>query len=251
VSESKALVNWEEKLREEAKAVAVLERPSITTVSLRSGIMSINEQPVPQNKLPCVVVASVFEHVLYTTPFDPNRVVPPDCFALSADGKGMVKHEVCNDNEYGPECATCEMFAWGSVGKIDPRKQGNKGKACKERRRLALIPAAAIEQGEVAKAELAVLSLPVTSLGNWGNYVNSVAAQYGRPFWAMLTEISVVPHVKNQFEVKFNAMGGIADQYLGDVHTRTTSAQEILMQPYDMTPPAEVERQPPRQNTKY
>ena len=64
------------------------------------------------------------------------------------------------------------MDEMGSVGKIDPRKQGNKGKACKERRRLAIIPAAAIKDGEIAKAELAVLSLPVTSLGNWGNYVN-------------------------------------------------------------------------------
>ena len=244
MSESKEIVNWEERLAQDAKAVAALERPAVSAVSLRSGVMSINDQPVPGNRLPCVVVAAVFENVLYTKQFDPNVVWPPDCFAQSLDGKEMHKHEVCADNEYGPACETCDMFKWGS----DTRRPVSKGKACKERRKLAILPATAIADGEIMKAEMAILSVPVTSVRNWGNFVNSVAAEYGRPFWAMLTEISVHPHVKNQFEVRFAANGVVSDKYLGDLSKRVQAGQELLMQPYDLTPP--VEQQPPQPAAK-
>lgn len=238
MSESKEIVNWEETMRQEAKAIAAVERPSVTNISTKSGIMSMNDVPIPGNKLPCIVIGSVFENVLYLGQFDAMNIVPPDCFALgeAIDGQTpiMVKHEACADNEFGPECASCPMFAWGS----DTKRPNSKGKACKEKRRLALLPATAVQDGQVAKAEMALISVPTTSVRNWGNFVNLTAAEYGRPPWGVLTQISVQPHQKNNMEMKFECMGVVADQYLAEVYKRLPAAREILMQPYDMTPPA-------------
>jgi hypothetical protein len=248
MSESKEIVNWEEKLAAEAKAVATLERPSLTSVSLRSGVMSINDVAVPGNKLDCVVIASVFEHQYFAKPYDPNNITAPDCFALSLTGKDMVPHDDVPEKQ-STICANCGKFQWGS----DP-KPNSKGKACKEKRRLAILPAASLKDGEVLKAEMATMTLPVTSVRNWGNYVNSVAAEFGRPPWAMLTEISVHPHMKNQFEVKFQARGVVSDGYLSDLNKRAIGAADTLMTPYDMSTwgqEPEPQAAPAKTNKKY
>lgn len=236
------IVNWEEKLANDAKEIAAMERPALTSISLRSGMMSINSTPIPGNKLPCVVVASVVEHQYFDKPFDPNVKENPVCFALSSSRDDISPHPSIENPQSPGTCAECPKFAWGS----DPK--GGKGKACKEKRRLALLPASAIKDGEILKAEMAVMTLPVTSVRNWGSYVNQIAAEYGRPPWAILTEISVAPHVKNQFEVKFNALGVVADQFLGPVNQRIEGALDVLLAPYEQTAEPEA---PTKQNTKY
>ncbi len=240
------LVNWEEKLANEAKAVAALERPSVSGISLRGGVMMLNDVQVPGNRLDCVVIGAVFEHAYYSKPFDPNNIVAPDCFALSIDGKDMVPHADVPEPQ-GTVCATCPMFAWGS----DP-KPNSKGKACKEKRKLALLPASAIKDGEIMKAEMALMTVSVTNVRHWGNYVNQVSAEYGRPPWAMLTEISVTPHPKNQFQINYAARGVVSDQFLGDLEKRAQMALEALLTPYDMTPQPEApEKQAPTKGKKY
>lgn len=240
------VVNWEEKLAAEAKAVAALERPSVSGISLRGGVMMLNDVQVPGNRLDCVVIGSVFEHAYYSKPFDPNNIVAPDCFALSVNGEGMVPHPDVPDPIHD-NCAACPNFAWGS----DP-KPNSKGKACKEKRKLALLPASAIKDGEIMKAEMALMSISTTNVRHWGNYVNTVAVEYGRPPWAMLTEISVTPHPKNQFQINYAARGVVSDQYLSDLSKRASMALEALLTPYDMTPQPEApEKQAPAKGKKY
>ena len=67
------LVNWEAKLAAEANEVATTERPSVSTISLRSGIIQYMGQPVPDNKLECIVLASLHENVIYADAFDPDN----------------------------------------------------------------------------------------------------------------------------------------------------------------------------------
>jgi len=241
MAEDKALIPWEERLANEAKNVASMERPSITGMSFRSGMMSINDVPVPGNKLNIVVLASAVEHALYTKPYDPNVIVPPDCFALAivpTDGSprpDMIPHSDVPEPR-AEACDICEFFKWSS----DPRP-GSKGKACKEKRRLVFIPATSVADGEIEKSEVAMCGLPVTSVKNWGNYVNRCAAEFGRPPWAMLTEISVVPDMRTQFQVKFEAKGLVNSEYLDALHKKAQTSLNVLLTPYDMTqqaPPA-------------
>ena len=79
-------------------------------------------------------------------------------------------------------------------------------------RRLLLIPADSITTAEsVASAEVAALRPPVTSLKNYANYVQTVAATLKRPPLAVITELSVVPDPKTQFKVVFNVVKAIED----------------------------------------
>lgn len=219
-------VRWDEKLAESAKEVASLERPALSQISLRAGQMTYQKQPVPGNKLLVVIVASCFENKLFKVKFDPNKYEAPSCYALSLKGENMSPHEDAKEKE-SETCDTCEQNKWGSAG------NGSKGKACKQVRRLALIPAAALKDGNVATAELAVMSIPVTSARNWANYVNTIAAEHQRPPWGLLTEIRTEPDAKTQFQVKFETKGLVTDDYLPQIFKRIGPAENILLTPYD------------------
>ena len=223
------VVNWQDRLAEQAKEVAALERPSISQISTRAGVLTYQKQQVPGNKLLCVVIASVFENKYFGgKPFDPNNYQSPVCFALSPTGDDMAPHEDSTDKQ-SESCATCEQSKWHSAG------GGSKGKACKEVRRLALLPASVVKDGNIATAEMAVLSIPVTSVRNWATYINGLAAEYARPPWGMLTEVRTEPDPRSQFQIKFEAKGIVEDEYLPMLYKRVQSAVDVLMTPYDDT----------------
>lgn len=222
------LINWQDRLAEEAKAVASVERPSLSQISTRAGQLVYQGQPIPGNKLPCIVIASAWENRYYDKPFDPIKREAPKCFSLSIEGgKEMVPHPDVPQPQ-AESCEACPMYRWGS----DPR--GGKGKACKQVRRLALVPASAAVDGSVKTAEIALISIPVTSAKNWANYVNNCAAEYSRPPWALITEITTQPDAKTQFQIKFTTKGLVGDEFLGDVQRRIESVNQILLTPYDM-----------------
>lgn len=225
-----AVTNWQERLSNEAKAVATLERPQSSNISLRSGIMNINGVPVPGNKLQAVAVAYAFERALYTQDFDPNNIQSPTCFALSLTGEDMVPSDKSKEVQ-NTDCATCPQNQWMA----NPKRPGKKHKPCKEKRRVVLMPADSIREGEIAKAELAMMSIPVTSIKHWANFVNLCATGYDRPPWAMLAEVSVAPHMTNQFEVKWDVAGQVSEAFLGDVSAKIPQAQALALTPYDPT----------------
>jgi hypothetical protein len=227
MSESQLPIQWEEELAKSAKEVALTERPAISQISTRSGMLSYQKQPVPGNKLDVIVIATAYENKYFAgRAFDPNNYQAPVCYALSLLDEDMVPHEDSSDQQ-STSCATCEQFKWGSQG------PGKKGKACKSARRLALIPADVIKSGNIGSSELAVLSIPTTSQKNWANYVNSVAGEYQRPPWGIITEVRAEPDARTQFQIRFAFKGLIDNEYLGAIHRRIPMAQDVLLTPYD------------------
>jgi len=223
---SNELVNWSEELGKHAKEVASLERPALSQISLRAGVMTYQKQPVPGNKMEAIVIASAFENKYFTGTFNPDKYEAPACYALSLDGEDMAPHEDARDKQ-STRCDVCPQNQWGSQG------QGKKGKACKQVRRLALLPVSALTDGNIPSAELAVLSVPVTSTKNWANYVNAVAGEFSRPFWAMKTEVRTEPNAKTQFQVLFRATGLVDEEYLAALFKRREAAHDVLLTPYD------------------
>lgn len=235
------VVDWKTQMENEARAAAAVERPTLQMVSLRSGILQLNKQPVPKNILTCVVVGSAHEHRWFDRPFDPDNLRNPSCFALSISGEDMAAHAEAKDPQSKDGCQLCPMFQWGS----DP-KPNSRGKACKDVRRLVLIPVSAL-QDSGAKAEMAILNIPVTSVKQWANYVNALASQFARPPWGVITEITTRPHAKNQFEVLFNASALVADDMLPVAKAKADEAVPMLLAGYE-PPPDDVpapEKQPP------
>ena len=228
--------SWRDKLAAMAKDQAAKERPSVSKISLRAGVIKYGDQPVKGNVLPAIVLLAAHRNTYYDKPFDPNNLANPVCFALSIEGEDMEAHENVPDENvpaFGErrtrDCGTCPLNEWGS----DPR--GGRGKACKETRRLIILPADAIESAEAAqKAEMAIIDIPVTSGKNYSNFVNGLAAAASVPPWAAITDISTQPDAKSQFKVTFTPKQLIEDEaVLEAIHARFEEAQRIALLPYD------------------
>lgn len=228
-SESKDLVNWEEQMAQYAVAAAAVERPTAQNISMRGGIMTYAGQPAPGNKMTAIILASILQHLWFPNKFDPLNPTAPDCFAFSIDGEGMAPHEKSADPQ-STACATCEKMRWGS----DPNSPSKRGKWCKQSRKLALVPLASLSSPEAfAASEMAILNLPVTSVGNWGNYVAKLATVLRRPPCGVVTQIQVEPDPKSQFKVKFAETELIDTKFLPMIFKRVPLAQQVLMTPYE------------------
>jgi hypothetical protein len=244
------LVSWQEELAREAKEVASIERPAITQISLRAGVMQYRGVPIPGNKLKCVILSSAIERRYDTKPFDPANIAPPDCFALSTSGIDMGPDPNSSDPQ-SAKCEGCPMNAW----QPNPRRPGKNHKPCKERRRIVVVPADTVESGTVRGAEMAMLAIPVTSVKHWAAYVNRIATEYNRPPWGMVTEIVVTPNAQTQFEVKFEPVSPIEEDYLPGVYARVAGAKDAVLVPYDasgyMAPEDAPEEKKPKKPSKF
>lgn len=219
---------WEKKLALHAKDDTAKEVPATQAFSLRAGVLSYNGQAMPENKMSVVVLASAHEHAFFINKFDPGNIISPLCFSLSEEGEEMVPH----DNSYKKQnetCLGCPQAEWGS----DENSPSGRGKACKEVRRLAVIPAEPLD--EIAKAQVAMLRIPVTSVANWASYVHMLAATAKRPAWSVVSEVKVVPDPKKQFQVQFAPVDAINDTaILEGLQASRTRAAQAVMNPYGM-----------------
>ena len=221
--------DWQEELGKEAKDAAALEVPSAQAFSTRAGVLSYNGQAMPDNQVDVVILGVAHANSMFINKFDPNNIVSPLCFAVKLDGGEMVPHE----NSYKPqaeECTGCEMAEWGS----DPNSPSGRGKMCKETRKLALVSASDLAEG-LDKAPIVTISVPVTSVENWGGYVNLLAATAKRPVWSVITRIKLTPHPKNQFVMSFEAVDAINDtDELTAIKARRETAAKIVLTPFGM-----------------
>lgn len=218
-------------LAADAKDAAAKERPNVSRISLKSGVMSYGGDPVPGNTMEVIIVGGAYRNVFYAGAYDPDNIVNPTCFALADDAEGMVPHENVTNPEH-PTCQGCPKAEWGSAMR---NGRPSKGKACKETRRIMVIAANdATDAESIATAEMAIVDLPVTSVGNYAKLVNALAATINLPVWAVRTQMSVAPHARNQFEVSFTplAPAGGAD-VIRALKARRDEAMRIALTPYD------------------
>lgn len=206
-SGSRALTIWEQKMVDAAQKSAKAERAvsGLKGISLRGGVLTVDEQAVPGNELDVVVLVAVHENQHHTKPYDPNVPQIPDCYAFgdpdADDPEGTMAPHVEAEEKQGDDnglCANCWANAMGSA-------QIGRGKACKNVRRLALVTADALASVEdLADTEVRVMKVPVMSVKGWALYVrNTLNEELHRPYWGVVTTIKVVPDSKSQFRVTF------------------------------------------------
>lgn len=229
------------RLGAQAKDQAAQERPSVSKISLRGGMLSIGGNPVAKNVLPAVIMFAGHRNAYYDGPFDPNNLQNPVCFSLGGADDEMMAHENVPDGNIGPNseekerghpraCSGCKYNDWGS----DPK--GGRGKACKETRRLVLIPGNGLDSVEaIQKAEMAILDIPVTSGKAYSNFVNGLAAQTNLPPWAVVTDISTERDAKTQFKVTFTPVDIVSEdeEIFLALEKRKDEAVRLAMTPYD------------------
>lgn len=249
-----AVANWDEELAKLAGAGASLTNSTSggRFFSTQAGILSYDDTPLPGNQM-CVIIGSwCLENVYYGDTYDPDNRKPPLCFAFHKDPE--TKDEMAPDPEHlkddafeqqNDDCASCEQNQWGSAA------QG-RGKACGNRRRLALLAAGTytklgkgggfdlelIEDADHFKsAEEAYLKLPVMSGKGFDGYVKQVAEQLKRPLFAVYTRVWIEPDPKSQFRVMFELIEPVDNSLMQVLFERHKKLYDGIDFPY--TPMAE------------
>lgn len=168
-----------------------------------------------------VVVDFVTIRKFYPGVYDPNNITPPACFAISTNPKGMNPSTNSPELQNPPEqggCDKCPNNQWGSANV-------GQGKACKESRKLALLPPA--DAGEkVADMPLWTLEVSPTAIRPFDGYVNSVAKTFGLPPVGVVTDIGFDA---SQTYASVRLSNPAPNNELGDYVARQGEAQEMLM----------------------
>lgn len=241
-------MEWQERLAASAKEQAATEKAAGSFFSTKGGMLSFQNMALPNNKMEVIVLIGAHENVFYGAKFDANAPASPLCYAYSFDGANMVPHEEA-DARQAPACGQCKNLAWGTG-------DGGRGKACRELRRLCVIPAsAAASVDAVQTATAGLLRVPILSVKNWIAFVNEMAIVQ-KPTFAVTCEIALIPDARSMFKITFKAIRPIEDTgVLGAIVERIAREKLVMMTPYpkritvNVAPPAQAATQyvPPQQ----
>jgi hypothetical protein len=222
-----------------------------TFLSTRGGTLAFGEETLPGNQACVIILDAVKENTYYAEKFDADNPAAPICYAYGRGGEDdMAPHESMQvDLSYfqpqSDTCAGCKFNEWGSADK-------GRGKACQNRRRLALIPAGFYEPKRGSRdfnlefftdpkhfqtAEIAFVKLPVLSVKEWSKFVNDVAATFRRPPHGVITRLFLEPDPKAQYKICFEAIEEVSDELAAIIMQRHDAATKAVIQGY--RPPEE------------
>lgn len=233
---SKAIVSWDEELAKEAEIAANMEANSGggQFFSTRGGQLSWQDAPLPGNEMVVVILDHIFETTYYEGRYDPDVPQSPTAFAFGRDEAELRWHENSDPEFAGQLCSESEVCEWGS-------SDTGRGKAARETRRLALIPAGQFKRDDsleifdeqhFASAAMGFLKLPVTSVKGFATFVKQTAAVLKRPPFGIIARVAVVPDAKTQFKVIFEALDKVPDELMPTIMSRREEAMSIIDFPY-------------------
>lgn len=261
-----AIEKYKAKMAAKAAQYVSEEKTASSFITTRGGILKFGEEEMVGNEMLVVVLDAIHENTYYADKFDGDVMLPPKCFAMGREEKNMEPHEnVPMSDDPGAEdsffemqaewCDECPMAEWGSA-------DTGRGKACSNRRRLAVIPAGQFvvtgtgrkkntemevfeDPAHFKSADMAFLKLPVTSGKNWARYVHQLNKEHQRPPFGVLTHVWIEQDEKTQFKICFDVVEVIESEAILEVLlARNTEAEDMIIQPY--TEPSEDELNAPK-----
>jgi hypothetical protein len=204
-------------------ATARLNKPAGNTIGTRNSVFSYKGDKIGRSFV-SIIVDFVHAQTWYREKFDPDNPSPPTCHALSVTGEEMQPFEDSPEKQ-SDWCDGCPLDAWESA-------DTGRGKACGQQYKVALLAAGPGET--LASAELAVLTVPPTSLKNFDAYVKSLKG-VKRPPHGVLTRFSFDEDAEHPVLVFANErkVDNIEDAQA--INARRKEARELLMTPPDFT----------------
>lgn len=136
--------------------------------------------------VPIVIIDFITKRTFYDAPWregDPYR--PPTCYGIAINPNDMVPHKNVEDiggERQNSTCNTCPMNQWGSDG---------KGKACKERRVMNVLPPGA----DYVDDEMWELDISPTSLQSFDKMIRNINDAWGVPPIGAVIELSLDSNV--------------------------------------------------------
>lgn len=207
-------------------------------ISVRAGQLMVDGAPVQGNQVAVVVLDSLRENVYYVGDFDPDDPQPPVCYAFSGDEGPMAPHPKAQQ----AQSAACKGCRWNEYGTATKRK----GKACKNRIRVAVLSGGTMARGafeafddpeHFASDGIYQLSIPPTSGKAWKQYLNGIGGVHPVK---LFTLISVIPDQKDQWHLQFTKLDKVPTDLYPALRSRIDEARESISQPYPE--PSEEER---------
>jgi hypothetical protein len=241
------LVNYNEQLAQMAQRLTTQEQiVAGTFLSTKGGTLAFGDEQMPGNQACVIVLDAVMENTYYAGAYDPENAEAPTCYAFGRDAaEDMGPHpSMQSDLSYFiPQSDTCKGCQWNVYGTADK----GKGKACQNRRRLALIPAGfyspkrgsrdfdldlITDLKHYAAADIAFLKLPVTSVKNWSKYAQQVSATHNTHPLAVVTRLFLEPDPKFQYQVHFEMLDTVPEELIPILLQRYGEADKLLIQGY-------------------
>lgn len=238
---------WEKELFDDAQRATEQEAGvgGGSFFSIRAGVLSLNGNQIPNNEIAVAILDSVLLKTFYAEKFDPDTMAAPTCYAFSRDPSDVAPFK----DVAKPCAAKCSECPNNVFGTADGGKR--RGKACADRRRLAVIAAGTMVGGTfhpttdakaLEKAEIAFFTVPPTSLNDFANYVRGLKANYQRPPYAVFTLIKVKPDPKKQVAVEFTMLAAAAKDAVPVLSARHHEAEEKIIFPFPSAASQDAER---------
>lgn len=244
MSNGTALTPWDEQMARLGAEYADTEQQSGTFLSTKGGILTFQDEPLPGNQMAVVILDVVRERTFYTEKYDPMQEhnLPPVCYAFGRTDDEMAPHP---SMQAGPDyfipqndvCATCPNNEWGS-------SDTGRGKACSERRRIAMLPAGYYQPKRGSRdfdlhlftdtehyesADIAYLKLNVMSVKDWARYVTHLSSAHSRPPFGVVSRVYLEPDPKSQFRVKFEVLELLPPELFETIYARHEEAKESIV----------------------
>jgi transposase len=235
--------DWERKLLALTKTTVEAARAPGQFFGTKSGVLTFNKIPLNNNEMEVLITAQVFDNSYYPRPYDADKIESPDCFALARATPDVPNPVmVPSPNSFdiqNHDCASCPKAKFGTA-----TTGTKKGKACRNMRRLSVIPAAVLRDGEAArKAPAGFIRLAVYSVKEWQQYVGELAKVHRSPH-TVVTKMKLVPDVKAQHKFVFSFVSDITDRgVLEAVTIRNEMDEADMMVPYPVKTPEEAAQQ--------
>lgn len=233
----KSLVRWDEQLAKDAEVASAMEANAGggQFFSTKGGVLTWQDAPMPNNQMAVIIVDHIFETVYYAEEYDASNPQAPDAFAFARREEDLEWHKDSIAPYAGTPVKGSDICEWGSADK-------GRGKAAKETRRLAMIPAGQFnaagkfelinDEEHYATTPVGYMRLPITSVKGFAGFVKQVAGALRRPPHGIITKVKLVPDPKNQFLVLFEPIVNVPDALMGAVMKRREEVMPIIDFPY-------------------
>lgn len=229
-----AVVPWDAALRKLAEAEVAREKGTGGSgISIRGGVYTYGGAELGSS-LRVVICHWVYFNSWYDRPFNEEQNTPPGCFALALENPDQMGPPENAPNRQGDEEGLCRN-CWANAFRSDER---GRGKACRNSRRLACLAEDDLE------GEIALLSLPPTSLKRWAGYSRKLAAAHAA-YFGVITELGFTDDTYPS--PTFEADRGLTEDELRIVVGRREEAEAMIMLPPSIEgyePPPERKRGP-------
>lgn len=182
MTETLPTTNTAERIKAELLAMARrVSAPSSNKISTKGKLFSLPDGKSSPGPLNVVILDFVAVNSFYEGIYNPQNKAPPACFAVGTDLDAMVP-SASAPKPQGMNCNDCIKNSWGSG-------QGGRGKACKNTRRLIVVPP------DFTKDTVPMtLYISPTGLKGWDAYIRRIVVEHtSRPI-DVVTTISFDPN---------------------------------------------------------